>query len=393
MKRFENIFRTLRLAFLGLVVFFSTPLGAQPAAPADSIEIGLITCSPHEEVYSLYGHSALRYRNLRTGEDVVFNYGIFNFKKPHFVLRFVFGLTDYELGVAPTQPFCDYYRKWGSQVTEQVLNLTSEEKRRVVEALAENLRPENRVYRYNYFYDNCSTRPRDVIERCLSGTIDYAERTGDRPTYRQLIHDHTAGHPWARFGNDMLLGVKADMKTTMRQQEFLPEYLMADFDQATIVSADGGERRPLVSHKRTLVEAGVQTVEREFPLTPMQCAIVLLVVSCLIAFMEWRRKRTFRLWDALLMLLQGLSGCVIFVMFFSEHPTTSTNLLIFLLNPLPLFFLPSVVRRRPTRWWGELTVGIILFFIGAIWQDYAEGMEILALCLLLRILSHRYNDK
>ena len=392
MKRFENIFRTLRLAFLGLVVFFSTPLSAQPTAPVDSIEIGLITCSPHEEVYSLYGHSALRYRNLRTGEDVVFNYGIFNFKKPHFVLRFVFGLTDYELGVAPTQPFCDYYRKWGSQVIEQVLNLTSEEKRRVVEALAENLRPENRVYRYNYFYDNCSTRPRDIIERCLSGTVDYAERTGHRPTYRQLIHDHTAGHPWARFGNDMLLGVKADMKTTPRQRQFLPHCLMADFDSATLVDANGGQR-PLVSEKRVLVESGLQIVESDFPLTPIECAVLLLVVSIGIMVIEWRRHRTMVGWDALLMLMQGLSGCIILAMFFSQHPTTSTNLLIFLLNPLPLFFLPSVVRRRPTRWWMLLTIGIGLFAIGSIWQDYAEGMVVLAYCLLTRIVSHHRNDK
>lgn len=375
------------------MVWLASLAAALPGlAQSDSIEIGLITCSPHEEVYSLYGHSALRYHNLRTGEDIVFNYGIFNFKKPHFVMRFVFGLTDYELGIAPTRPFCDYYRKWGSQVTEQVLNLTADEKQRIAQALAENLRPENKVYRYNYLYDNCSTRPRDIIERCVGGRIEYAGRPGYTPTYRELIHDHTQGHPWARFGNDMLLGVKADMKTDMRQQEFLPEHLMADFDRAAIVS-DGGERRPLVLQRRTLVEPGVQVVEKEFPLSPVQCAVVLLVVSVAILTAEWCRRRTFPLWDALLMLLQGLSGIIILVMFFSQHPTTSTNLLITLLNPLPLFFIPAVVGRRRSRWWTVLTVGIILFFIGGIWQDYAEGMEILALCLLLRIVSHRYNDK
>lgn len=369
------------------------PLGAQPTAPVDSIELGLITCSPHEEIYSLYGHSALRYHNLRTGEDIVFNYGIFNFKKPHFVLRFVFGLTDYELGVAPTQPFCEYYRKWGSQVTEQVLNLTTDEKRRVVEALTENYRPENRVYRYNYFYDNCSTRPRDIIERNVDGHVNYEHADGAEPTtWREMIHELTKGHPWASFGNDMLLGVKADMKTTPRQRQFLPHCLMADFDRAMLVDANGGQR-PLVSEKRVLVESGLQIVESDFPLTPIECAVLLLVVSIGIMVIEWRRHRTMVCWDALLMLMQGLSGCIILAMFFSQHPTTSTNLLIFLLNPLPLFFLPSVVRRRPTRWWGVLAVGIILFFIGAIWQDYAEGMEILALCLLIRILSHRYNDK
>ena len=364
---------------------------AQPPLSADSIEIGLITCSPHEEVYSLYGHSALRYRDLRTGEDFVFNYGIFNFNKPHFVLRFVFGLTDYELGIAPTRPFCEYYRKWGSQVSEQVLNLTAQEKRRIADALSENLRPENRIYRYNYFYDNCSTRPRDIIERCVDGKIEYAARPDDAPTFRQLIHDHTEDHPWARFGNDMLLGVKADMKATQRQQEFLPAYLKVDFDHATIVSQ--GQSRPLVAARRTLVEPGLQIVEKEFPLSPMQCAVLLLIVSLTLLAVEWRRRRTIVAWDVLLMLLQGLSGCIILVMFFSEHPTTSTNLLITLLNPLPLFFLPAVVRRRKTLWWLLLPVCVVLFFIGGLFQDYAEGMEIVALCLLTRFVSHYRNDK
>jgi len=346
----------------------------------------------HEEVYSLYGHSALRYRNLRTGEDAVFNYGIFNFEKPHFVLRFVFGLTDYELGVAPTRPFLEYYRRWGSQVTEQVLNLTGDEKRRLLQSLAENLRPENRVYRYNYFYDNCSTRPRDVIERAIDGNVSYAPHTGEAPTWRQMVHRLTAGHAWATFGNDMLLGVKADGRPTDRQQQFLPHRLMADFDAATVTGADG-QARPLVSLKRTLVEPGVQTPIASFPLTPLQTALVLLAVSFVVFGHECRRRRTLRWWDAAWMLVQGLSGCIIAVMFFSEHPTTSTNLLITLLNPLPLFFIPAVLRRRRTRWWMMLFACIALFFVGGIWQDYAEGMEILALCLLLRVMSHVHNDK
>ena len=119
------------------------------------------------------------------------------------MLRFVFGLTDYELGIANFSHFCRYYQRWGSSVTEQVLNLTSEEKLQLNLLLEENYQEENRVYRYNYFYDNCSTRPRDIIERCIDGKVVYEQRQDYSPSFRELTHEKTYRHRWATFGNDM----------------------------------------------------------------------------------------------------------------------------------------------------------------------------------------------
>ena len=391
MKHLEIIFRTLLWVILMLP---SCEMKASEVTdnPYDSLEISLLTCSPHEEIYSLYGHTALRYHDLRTDEDIVLNWGLFNFHAPHFVARFVFGLTDYEVGPAPLNHFCGYYAKWGSSVTEQVLNLTAEEKRDIMDALNENLKPENRIYRYNFFYDNCATRPRDIIERNLHGKLQYAPRPDYQPTFRDMIRLQTRNHSWATFGNDILLGVKADMKTTRQEQEFLPANLQYDFDHAVILDADGSTR-PLVSQREELVSPGVQYVQSDFPLSPTECFVLLLLLSILILFLEWKRGKTYRYWDTLLMLLTGLSGCVLFVMLFSQHPCTSTTLQLFLLKPMPLFFLPSVWRRRKTRWWILSFCLIVLFFIGGIWQSYAEGMYILALSLLTRICSHLKNEK
>ena len=352
----------------------------------DSVEVSLLTCSPHEEIYSLYGHTALRWHDLRSNEDLAFNWGVFDFRKPYFVLRFVFGLTDYELGTVPMKYFTEEYRNVGSSVTEQVLNLTVEEKQRLFLALVKNLQPENRIYRYNYFYDNCSTRPRDIIEQCVNGKLEYADREDFTSSYREMVSMCTRNHPWATFGNDMLLGVKADMVTDRRQQEFLPEHLLYDFDRAQIYA--NGEYRPLVKERRILVPAGVQVIEQDFLFSPTECACGLLILSIVILTFEWRRKKTFRLWDGLLMVAQGLVGLVLFVMLFSQHPTTSTNLQILLFNPLPFFFLPAVARGRSTRWWILLTVMFVLFMIGSLFQQYAEGMQIVALCLLLRSAIH-----
>jgi len=395
-KRFYYALRTIWIFTLG--VLFLPQVKAQesdPVAYMDSVEYSLITCSPHEEIYSLYGHTALLCRDLHKGKEqreVAYNWGIFNFNAPHFVLRFIFGLTDYELGLANYKLFCNYYRRWGSSVTEQVLNLTSAEKLKLNRALGENCRPENKIYRYNYFYDNCSTRPRNMIEQCIDGQIVYTPRTDYAPSFRQLIQQKTIRHPWATFGNDMLLGVKADLKTSREEQEFLPDHLLYDFDRARIKASDGSWR-PLVSERRMAVMPGVQVIQSDFPLTPTECTLLLLLVSVIIFAWEWKRRKTFKYWDAAIMLILGLAGCLLFVMLFSQHPTTSTNLQLLLINPIHLFYLPAVLRRRSTRYWWVLLVMVVLFFLGCLFQDYAEGLEILALSLLLRLWIHRKNEK
>ncbi len=389
MKQLKNFFRTLFVLFC--IISATSAQAQQELEPEylDSVEVSLLTCSPHEEIYSLYGHSALRWHDLhqegaRAGEDLAFNWGIFNFDKPYFVARFVFGLTDYELGVIPYQAFCSYYEQWGSSVTEQVLNLTNEEKQKLKEALANNLLPENRIYRYNFFYDNCSTRPRDIVEKCINGKVEYAQRNDYTPSYREMVGYCTRNHPWATFGNDILLGIKADWDTDLRQQEFLPGNLLYDFDRAQIYS--DGTYRQLVSERRMAVNPGVQIIEEDFPLTPMQCALILLAITIGISIFDWKRKKRSAWYDSILLLMQGLAGCVLFAMLFSQHPTTSTNLQILLINPVALGFIPSVIRKKNKTWPKVQTVMLVLFFIGSLFQHYAEGMLIVALCLLLRVI-------
>ena len=392
MQAVKRIRSAKRIVLLAVILFSAIAGRAQQTATMraeyfDSIEVSLLTCAPHEEVYSLYGHSALRWHDLHSGQDIAFNWGIFNFQKPHFVLRFIFGLTDYELGVTDYEHFASYYRRWGSMVSEQVLNLTAKEKYQLQKLLEENYRPENRVYRYNYFYDNCSTRPRDMIEKCIDGTVKYELRQDYEPSFRQMIREKTSRHDWVTEGNDWLLGLRADLKTKRQEQEFLPENLMYDFDYAQVLRQDGSIRQ-LVAKRRVAVEPGVQMVERDFIISPVEAGIILLVVSILIVIGEWRRHKTFKYWDAFLMTTTGLAGCVLFVMLFSQHPATSTNLQLLLVNPVHLFFLPAVLLRRKTRYWMLLLLMLALLVVGAFIQSYAVLTPFLALSLLLRYLIH-----
>ena len=388
MKHLKNIFNALKGVLLTLILVSSAPVAAQEdIPPMDSVEFSLLTCQPHDEVYSLYGHTAIRYHELKPGGlDLAFNYGVFDFKKPHFVARFVFGLTDYELGAYPYKYFVREYRRFGSMVTEQVLNLTNEEKMTLHDALAINLRPENRIYRYNYFYNNCTTKARDIIESCINGKVEYTGREGYTPSYRDMVHSMTKNNPWSRFGNDLLLGIKADWKTDLRQQEFLPGNLLYDFDHAQIYS--NGSYRPLIKERRIAVPGGVQIIESGFPLSPLACAAILLAVGIVIFFFEWRKKRVFVLWDVLLMIVTGTIGIVLTLMLFSQHPTVSLNLQIILCNPLPWLFLWSVIRGRETRYWKITAILAVLFLIGSFFQCYAEGIHVLALCLLMQCYAN-----
>ena len=386
MKQYIYVVRTLFLTLFITVTGANHPLLAQDVSLMDSVEIGFVTCAPHEEIYSLYGHAGLRYHDLRTGEDLIFNYGIFHPNRKLFMWHFLMGHTDYELGVAPTNAFLKYYEKWGSQVTEQVLRLTNEEKLLIFTALRENYLPQNRIYRYNIFFDNCSTRPRDIVTRHLKGQVEYAPREGFSPSFREMVRDCTYGHPWATFGNGILLGVRADLPTTQTEQHFLPVNLHYDIDRAIVVRE--GEREPLVSERRELVPPGLQIIEPGFPLSPFACSLILLALSMMVFTYEQMKKTVVRWFDLFLMTLMGLAGCFLVLMLFSEHPTTSTNLQVLLLNPLPLLFLWPVARGRKTRFFLIQLILTLLFLIGGIWQSYAEGMYVLAFCVLTRVFRH-----
>lgn len=354
----------------------------------DSVEISLLTCSPHEAIYSLYGHTAIRINDQRNGEDLAVNYGLFSFEKPHFVLRFLFGLTDYEMGIEPFEAFCRQYRYYGSSVTQQVLNLTNEEKWNIVKAVNINYMPENSVYRYNYFYDNCTTRAMDMLTTHLADAhVVFEGEQQKYPSFREMVHGCLPHHPWNRFGNDMLLGVKADCKTTLREHQFLPANAMDDFRHAMIVGQDGSNR-PLVLREEIVVPEGAQDVWKDFPLSPKDVFLIVLAITVLITLLEAYTKKVLWGYDALLMILCGLAGIVLFLMLFSQHPTVRVNLLLLLLNPLPLFFIWRMIRRArkrlPDRQYAGWIILICLFFIGGIWQHYAEGIFLLASSLLIR---------
>ena len=379
--------RTLLLLFLFL--------GMLPvrAASADDVRVSLLTCAPGSEIYALFGHTAIRYENPSKQQDWVFNYGMFSFSEPNFVMRFVKGETDYQLGVIPYSYFEAEYAERGSSVYQQVLNLTAEEKVNLVKALQENYLPANRVYRYNYFYDNCTTRARDKIEECIDGKVVYTTPTHE-VTFRDIIHEYTEGHEWSEFGIDLCLGADADKPIDPRQQMFAPFYMLEAARGAMIQRGD--TLVPLVKEEFKVVDV-VRTPEPGFPISPMAGACVLLAVTMVVVGVGVRKGHISCIWDGFLFGLQGIGGCVIaFLFFFSVHPTVGSNWMLVLLNPIPLFYLPFMIYqslgRKKDAYHGVNAVVLTFFMIlmPLIPQEFNLTVLPLALSLWLTSVGHLF---
>ena len=382
----STLFLWMLLAWLGIT-----------ARAQDSAKCSLLTCSAGEEIYSLFGHTALRYEDPARGIDVVFNYGMFSFRVPHFALRFALGETDYQLGVTEFSRFAAEYQWDERDVWQQTLNLTSREKQRLWEALTENYRPENRTYRYNFFYDNCATRPRDRIEACVDGRVEYAaaqDSTATVCTWRDLLHRYTEGHPWARFGIDLCIGSRADKPASYREQMFVPFYLQQYLRGACIVS-EQGDRRPLVGEEVKVVDAAHTAQEESLLPSPMQAALLLWAGVTVLSIYGVRRRKSLWALDGLLFGTAGVAGCILaFLAACSQHPAVSPNWLLLILHPLHLFCLPCVLirvkKKRLSRYMAANGVILTLFIVllAPIPQFIPPAVLPLTLCLLVRCASN-----
>ena len=303
--------RNTKIHIVIATLLFALSLQAQ--ALSDEAKISLLTCTPGEELYARYGHTAIRVCDPQNELDVAFNYGIFNFYTEHFYWKFVRGETWYELGASDMRWFMREYDFTQRPVYEQVLNLTAEQKEAIWQALVENYQPANRTYLYNFVFDNCATRPYYLIVKALgdSVTSSYEGYTGE--TYRRFLRHYTGAHSWANAGINLLFGPKADQPMTSEQRLFLPEELMRFMDGAHL--PDG---TPLVSQSNSapfLIEPTPWYASWELGLG----FFFLLVLG--ITLLDRRLGRFCPAIDIIVAILYGLLLLLVcFLTFFSCHP-------------------------------------------------------------------------
>lgn len=306
---------------LFLLVFCSgVSISESIAQDSSRLRISLLTCTPGEELYSIFGHSAIRIIDSNSVTDHVFNYGTFNFNDEGFYLKFIRGKLLYYISLEEFSDFKFIYQAEGRGMTEQLLNFTSEEKTAIHRALIENLREENKYYKYDFFLDNCTTRLRDIILQYKNPHPVLPAVMPSNTRFRQAIHEYLdkGKQYWSKLGIDILLGAPTDQVMTASQQQFLPDNLMR--------ALDGSSNVQVVSSSNNLYELPVKD-EQDNWFTPMFFFSFLLGTAVLMSLSK-NSNILFILngFDGFIFFMTGLLGVILVLMWTStDHSMTKNN--------------------------------------------------------------------
>lgn len=311
---------TTKLAFICIFAYFSICTLPSFAQDSSRLRISLLTCTPGAELYSTFGHSALRVIDSNAVTDIVYNYGTFDFDDPDFYSKFVRGKLLYVLGTEEFKDFLAGYQWENRGVTEQLLDFSGQEKLNIRQFLFENLKEENRWYKYDFTFDNCTSRLRDIIVKQKRPAPQLPAVMPGNYTFRNAIHYYLDNnhHYWSKLGIDLLLGSRMDVKMSTAQQQFLPDNLMYALDSTRNI--------PLVAAKNSLYTARQNNTALHW-FTPLLLFSALCTIWVLAGFSQNSRiLKTIKVLDRFLFFTTGLLGLLLLFMWLgTDHYMTKAN--------------------------------------------------------------------
>jgi hypothetical protein len=382
---------------LGFLLILLTFVGLSPAK-AQFWEVSLLTADPGTELYSSFGHSAIRMRELGPGgRDLVFNFGTFDFDTPNFYGKFATGKLNYMLSVATYDRFIVEYDYYKRGLREQVLDLSEEQKDFLLQHLDAQYAPERRFYKYDFFYNNCATKIRDAFDVVIGEQLVWSDTLAEEKTFRNLIDEFVLPLPWADFGIDLALGSVIDRPATELEKQFLPTYMEQAFAKATIV--ENGVSRPLVKQSRVLLEYPNEATQQSL-LNPSVVFWFLAVIFAALTGYGFKKGRLMKGLDFAFFGTLGILGLVVaFLWFFTDHSATLWNWNILWAFPGHLVLVWGLVARPNATWISSYllfvmvaTVVVLLLWIVGVQSFYPALIPILLL-LLLRANFLFYNRK
>ncbi len=372
--------------------FIGWGISALAQSVTDATKISLLTGSPGAELYSTFGHSAIRIQDKDQNMDIVFNYGTFNFNTPNFYLKFVRGQLDYMLSVEQYENFEASFKYENRSVTEQELNLTSAQKGKLISLLFQNYKPENRNYKYDFFYDNCATRIRDIMIRAYGNDFQYHypdSWKNSEFTFRNLIDMYLTHHHWSDFGIDIALGLPTDKVATPADFMFLPDYLSDGFEHATIIQ--NGEEVSFVKGKEVLLSR-TDIEPKVFFITPVRLMWALFILSAALSFFSYKKEIKILWFDVTYFSIIGILGWIVFLLwFFTDHIATKDNLNVLWAVPLhfPIFLIWSKIPLKIRKGYVWI-VGLIDVFILLFWFVFPQQYHIAFIPLILIMIMRFY---
>ncbi len=327
------------------LLVFSDLTNAAQQLSADA-EISLLTCAPGEPLYSAFGHSAFRVRDPKLNIDRVYNYGTFDFDTPNFYLKFVRGYLNYKLSSYPFKYFHLEYVTEKRSIYEQVLNLNTIEKQKMFDFLENNALPQNQFYQYDFFYDNCATKIRDVAEIVLGDNLKFKIENNNL-TFRDLLQAYLNDRPWNDFMLDLILAKPTDEIAKTREYMFLPDWVKFGFESAIVVN--NNKIKPLVKSSYYIYQPPKNNNKINKLTTPISVFTFLAIVIAFISWFGMKRKKMYYGIDFILLLITGIIGIIVFFAWTAtQHAATALNFNIWWAFPLH-FFVAFIILIKP-RW-------------------------------------------
>ncbi len=380
---------------LGFLLILLSFIGLNPAK-AQFWEVSLLTADPGTELYSSFGHSAIRLREIGPdGRDLVFNFGTFDFDTPNFYGKFATGKLNYMLSIVPYDRFIIEYDYYKRGLREQVLDLNQEQKDFLLQHLDAQYAPERRFYKYDFFYNNCATKIRDAFDIAIGDQLVWSDSVAEEKTFRNLIDEFVLPLPWADFGIDLALGAVIDRPATELEKQFLPTYMEQAFANATIV--ENGVSRPLVKQSRVLLEYPKEEAQQSL-LNPLVIFWLLTLVFAALTFYGFKKGKMMKGLDVALFGTIGILGLVVaFLWFFTDHSATAWNWNILWAFPGHLVLVWGLVARPNATWISSYllfvmgaTVMTLLFWMFGM-QSFSPALIPILLLILLRANFLFYN--
>lgn len=376
-------------AFFSILLFLLWGLYSNAQDNRSELRISVLTCAPGQELYSTFGHTAIRVVDSIQHTDIVYNYGTFDFSDPDFYSKFTRGKLDYFLSIASLPDFMYEYRSENRDVYEQVLALSEQSKKAIQQALNETLSGAARYYKYDFLYNNCTSRVRDIIMR-YGGLEADQQLVPAGTSFRDMLHEYLdkGNQAWSKFGIDLVLGSPIDKKAGIAESMFLPDYLMKGID-SSVRSKDHK-----VLGEKILINRGTAQPEpfRDTPL--LLFSVIAVIVGVLSLLKNKTAVQLSRVFDFVLFLSTGLIGCLLLFMWLgTDHSACAANYN--LLWAMPLNVLAAfAVWKRPGwfRKYMSVYAGLLLVTIlGWFWlpQELNTGFLPIILLLLARCVQLR----
>ncbi len=373
--------------FSFFLIFISYLTFGQQIQLTPNAEISVLTFGPGKSLNDSFGHNAFRIKDKNRGIDLVYGYGEYDFGAPNFYLKFARGKLNYLLSKDYFSDVFYRYTSYNRSITEQVLNLTSDEKQRLFDFLENNYKPENRRYKYDFFYDNCATKIRDVVDNVTTHNILFTTPKDFEPkTFRSLIHEHLNRNSWGSLGIDVALGSVIDRDAIPNEYMFLPKYIELFFETTKTNSND------LVKNSRVLYQQKPEKASITFIYSPL---MIFGILSLFILYITYRdnKNNTITNWlDIALFIVTGLTGILLLLLWFgTDHIATAHNYNLLWAMPLNLIVISQLFKKQTKKWFrGYLKFLVIMLCLLSL--HWIVGVQVFAIGLipLLAAIMIRY---